>query len=202
VFCYLLGTHDLALTYGRDWHKLQGYTNADGASQEYRHPVSGHVFLIDGSAVSWSSHKQELITLSIAEAECVAAMHTSKELMWLCHLIGDLSHPPLTATTLLCDNQAAIRLAQADNYHACMKHIDICYHFICDMVKHKEVSLMYCPTNKITTDILTKVLPHWKVTQHSLSLRLGHPCGGVLESEGLGALRAATATCVMAQLHF
>jgi len=36
-------------------------------------------------------------------------------------------------------------------------------------------------------DILTKVLPHWKVSQHTLGLGLCHPCRGVLESEGSGA---------------
>ena len=36
-------------------------------------------------------------------------------------------------------------------------------------------------------DILTKVLPHWKVNQHALRLGLHCPCGGVLELEDSGA---------------
>jgi hypothetical protein len=30
------------------------------------HAILGYAFLIDGGAVSWSSHKQELVTLSTA----------------------------------------------------------------------------------------------------------------------------------------
>jgi hypothetical protein len=45
-------------------HELTGYTDADGATQDHRRAISGYVFLIDGAAVSRSSRKQELVTLS------------------------------------------------------------------------------------------------------------------------------------------
>ena len=107
MFHYLSGTCDLALTYGRDSHDLLGFTDADGASQDHHCVILGHAFLINGGAVSWSSQKKELVTLSTAEAEYVAATHATKETIWLRHLKGDLSAPIPTATTLFCDNQAA-----------------------------------------------------------------------------------------------
>jgi hypothetical protein len=88
---------------------------------------------------------------------------------------------------LHCDNQAAIKLAQDDNYHARTKHIDIRYHFIRDVVERKLIALEYCPTEDMTADILTKALPRWKVSQHALGLGLHRPCGGVLELDGTGA---------------
>ena len=182
VFRYLSGTRDQALTYGGEVHDLLGFTDADGASQEHRRAISGHAFLFNGGAVSWSSRKQELVTLSTAEAEYVAATHASKELIWLRRLKGDLSTPLTTATPLYCDNQAALRLAQADDYRARTKHIDLRYHFIRNVVERGEASLAYCPTDEMTADVLTKALPRWKVSQHSLALGLGRPCGGVLES--------------------
>jgi hypothetical protein len=62
VFYYLNGTKKLALTYGGNGkgQGLEGFSDADGASQEHRHVITGYVFLIDGGAVSWSSKKQEL----------------------------------------------------------------------------------------------------------------------------------------------
>jgi len=117
VFHYLSGTRNFAITYRRDRHSLQGYTDTDGFSQEHRHTISGHAFLIDGGAVSWSSWKQELVTLFTAGAEYVAAMHAAKEAIWLHRLIGDLHIPTAIATTLFCDNQAALHLAKTDNYH-------------------------------------------------------------------------------------
>jgi hypothetical protein len=187
VFRYLQGTCGMALTYGRDSHPLLGFTDSDGASQDHCRAISGYAFIMDGGAVSWSSRKQELVTLSTAESEYVAATHAAKELLWLRRLNGNLSAPSSSATTLFCDNQAAVRLAEADNYHACTKHIDIRYHFIRDTVQRGEVSLVYCPTDNMTADILTKALPRWKVVQHAVGLGLGRPCGGVLESGASGA---------------
>ena len=195
VFRYLSGTCNLAITYRRDRHNLQGYTNADGSSQEHRCTILGHAFLIDGSTISWSSRKQELVTLSTVEAEYVAATHAAKEAIWLRRLIGALHVPTAIGTTLFCDNQAALHLAKTDNYHAQTKHIDTRYYFICDIVKHGEISLAFCPTNDMTADILTKVLPGWRLVWHGHTLGLGRPCRGVLDSGASKAVRAAQ-TCL------
>jgi hypothetical protein len=45
--------------------------------------TTGHAFIMDGRAISWSSRKQELVTLSTAEAEYVVATHAAKEC--ICH---------------------------------------------------------------------------------------------------------------------
>ena len=76
------------LVYGTTDDGLEGYTDADGSSQEHRHAISGYVFLVNGGAVSWSSKKQELITLSTAESEYVAATYAAKEAIWLQRIIG------------------------------------------------------------------------------------------------------------------
>jgi hypothetical protein len=83
IIRYLSGTRDFVLTYGDERHDLLGYSDADGATQEHRHAISGYAFLIDGGAISWSSQKQELITLSTAKSEYVAATHAAKEALWL-----------------------------------------------------------------------------------------------------------------------
>ena len=72
IFQYLLNTKDLQLTFGGGKHGLEGYTDADSASQGHR-----------CTAVSWSSCKQELITLSTAEAEHVTTTYAIKEAIWL-----------------------------------------------------------------------------------------------------------------------
>src|SRR5882757_7117936 len=79
VMRYLSQTQDLELTYSGEQHDLVGYTDADGASQSHRRAISGYAFLIDSGVISWRSRKQELITLSTAEAEYVAARHAAKE---------------------------------------------------------------------------------------------------------------------------
>lgn len=113
------------LTYGTKTKGLIGYADTDSASEEHRHAIMGYAFIIDGTAISWSSCKQELVTLSMTEAGYVALTHTAKEALWLCHLISEifqsLSHP----TTVYNDNQSAITLTKDGNYHTRTKHIDI-----------------------------------------------------------------------------
>jgi hypothetical protein len=55
VFRYLTGTKNHALTYGNECHDLVGFTDANGASQEHHHAISGFTFLIDGATISWAS---------------------------------------------------------------------------------------------------------------------------------------------------
>ena len=85
VFRYLQGTKHWKLTFGGPGRKpgLEVYSDADGMSQETRHAISGYAFLLDGGAISWSSKKQELVTLSTTEAEYVALTHAAKEALWL-----------------------------------------------------------------------------------------------------------------------
>jgi hypothetical protein len=160
--------------YGGEQHDLIRYMDTDGASQPHRHAISGHMFLIDSRAISWSSRKQELMMLSTAKAKYVTAMHAAKEAIWLCHLIRELFPNSLTPTTLFCDNQAMLKLAIDDNYHVHTKHINICYHFISQVIKSNDITIIYCPTDNMTADILTKALPSWKVTHHTMGLGLQH----------------------------
>src|SRR5216683_2606408 len=172
VMHYLSGTKDFALTYGDERHDLLGYSDADGATQEHRHTISGYAFLIDGGVVSWSSRKQELITLSTAEAEYVAATHAAKEALWLRRLLFELFPSLETPTILFCDNQATLRLIEDDNYRARTKHIDKRYHFIRKVMQNGALQLIYCPTDNMAVDILTKALPKWKATFHASTLGL------------------------------
>ena len=130
IFCYLLETKNWELTYEATDNSLKGYTDADGSSQEYRHAISRYVFLMNGGAISWSSKKQELITLSTAESEYVATTYASKEALWLRQIIGELFGPVTEPTMLYSDSQSAIALTKDGSYHAWTKHIDIWYHFI------------------------------------------------------------------------
>ncbi|GBE84202.1 hypothetical protein SCP_0601800 [Sparassis crispa] len=172
VFRYLSGTKDLKLTYGAQGLDLVGYTDADGSMHEDRKAISGYAFLIDSGAVSWSSKRQEIIALSTTEAEYVAATHAAKEALWLCSLIGQVFQPFSEAVTLYSDNQSAIALSRDNQYHARTKHIDIRFHFIRWIVEEEKLKLIYCPTEDMVADCLTKALPSPKVKHFAAALGL------------------------------
>lgn len=172
IYRYLKGTRDLVLTYGGDNRGLVGYVDADGASQEHRRAISGYVFMVDGGAVSWSSKKQELVTLSTAEAEYVAQTHAAKEALWIRRLLTEIFKTVDTPTTLFSDSKSAIALAHDGHYHARTKHIDIRYHFIRYIIEAGTIKLVYCPTNDMTADTLTKALPSVKAKHFATALGL------------------------------
>jgi len=177
IFCYLKGTRNISLVYGDKKEDLQGWVDADGASQDHRRAISGYVFMVDGGAVSWTSKKQEIVTLSTTEAEYVAATHAAKEAVWLRRLFGEIfpaSSEINNVTHLHSDNKSAIALATGlGQYHARTKHIDIRYHFIRYIIDAGSIKLVYCPTDDQTADTLTKALPSLKVKHfaHAMGLR-------------------------------
>ena len=56
-------------------------------------------------------------------------------------------------------NQGAIELAKNAKHHNRTKHIDICHHFVREQVVSKEIKFIYCPTENIVADNMTKGLP-------------------------------------------
>ena len=177
IFRYLKGTRNISLVYGDKKEDLQGWVDADGASQDHRRAISGYMFMVDGGAVSWTSKKQEIVTLLTTEAEYVAATHAAKEAVWLRRLFGEIfpaSSEINNVTHLHSDNKSAIALATGSGqYHARTKHIDIRYHFIRYIIDAGSIKLVYCPTDDQTADTLTKALPSLKVKHfaHAMGLR-------------------------------
>ena len=89
----------------------------------------------------------------------------------------------ITITPLYCDNQATLKLATIDNYHARTKHIDTHFHFIGQTVADGIINLLYCLTEDMLADMLMKALPKWKVAVHANTLGLCNACGGVLNTD-------------------
>jgi len=172
VFAYLASTKDLWLTYGISSMDLEGYSDANDSMHEERKAILGYAFLLDGGAVSWSSKKQDIIALLTMEAEYMAAMQITKEAIWLQLLLGELFEEFTGLTTLYGDNQSAITLTCDHQYHARTKHIDICFYFIHWIVAEGKIKLVYCPTEDMIADTLTKALPSLKVKHFAMALGL------------------------------
>ena len=75
-------------------------------------------------------------------------------------------------TPLHSDSQSAIALTKDGSYHTRTKHIDIQYHFIHFIVDNGSLRLLYCPTEDMIADTLTKALPSVKVKHFTASLGL------------------------------
>jgi len=146
--------------------------DADGSMAEDRHAITGYAFLIDGRAVSWSSKCQEIVSLSTTESKYVAATHSGKEGLWLRSLLSEVFGTLKSLTTLFSDNQAAIALTRDHQYHSHTKHIDVRCHWIRWVVEEGSLHLIYCLTDNMAANALTKALPSPKVKHFATGLGL------------------------------
>ena len=136
-----------------------GYSDADWAGDVAdRKSTSGYVFLFGGAAISWKSSKQTCVALSTAEAEYIALSAASQEAVWLQQLFSDLLNEKVQETVIFEDNQSAICLAKSQQVRGRSKHIDIKYHYIRELVEAGKLKLLYCASEDMIADMLTKPL--------------------------------------------
>ena len=159
VIRYLGCTKHLWLTFGGiEKERLEGYCNSDWASQQHRHSISGFSFHFGKGAISWSSKKQSIVTLSSTEAEYVVQTHAAKEAIWLRNFVNEIQGNSSSPLTMLCDNQGVIALAKDNKFHSRTKHIDLRYHFIHEAVEDNKIRVKYIPTSENVADIFMKPL--------------------------------------------
>ncbi|KAL3721830.1 hypothetical protein ACJRO7_034209 [Eucalyptus globulus] len=160
IFRYLQGTKNFVLFYKKgEKSYLFGFTDSDYAGDvDDRRSTSGYVFMLGSGAVSWSSKKQSIVTLSTTEAEFVAATSCACQAIWLRKILEELQFKQQKATIIYCDNSSAIKLSKNPVLHGRSKHIDVKYHFLRDLTKDEVVELVFCRSEDQVADIFTKPL--------------------------------------------
>ncbi|WJX45133.1 hypothetical protein P8452_32036 [Trifolium repens] len=152
---------------GRD--ALEGYVDADYAGNvDTRKSLSGFVFTLFGTAVTWKANQQSVVVLSTTQAEYTALVEGVKEAIWLKGMIGELGIGQ-GCVKIHCDSQSAIHLTNHQVYHERTKHIDIRLHFVRDMIETKEIIVEKVASEENLADMFTKSLPRSRF-KHCLDL--------------------------------
>ncbi|RVW24226.1 Retrovirus-related Pol polyprotein from transposon TNT 1-94 [Vitis vinifera] len=128
-----------------------------------------------GTAISWTSNLQKIVTLSTTEAEYVAATEAGKEMIWLHGFLDELGKKQEMGI-LHSDSQSAIFLAKNSAFHSKSKHIQTKYHFIRYLVEDKLVILEKICGSKNPADMLTKGVTIEKLKLCATSIG-GHTIG-------------------------
>jgi len=92
------------------------------------------------------------------EAEFIALMSATQELIWLRVLLSSINHFSHIATLLLIDNQGAISLIKNSLSSKHNKHIELHYYFICEKFADGTIATKYISTDEQLADGLTKAL--------------------------------------------
>jgi transposase InsO family protein len=175
VLRYLKGTrtHTLVLG-GRTPLTLMGYSDSDYANcLDTSRSVGGYCFTLGSGMTSWCSRKQPTVADSSCYAEYIALHDAAHEVIFLRQLLEGIKFLPSGATQLLCDNDAASRLAEDHVWHSHTKHIRVKYHFTRELVDSGDLIVKRVGSKDNIADILTKPLsrPDFQRLRHYLGIR-------------------------------
>ena len=110
--------------------------------KDTRKSVSGLVATLEGTLLTYFSKTHRNLTLSCIEAEYVVLTVCSQEVNFVSVLMGQMTKVQNTSI-IYEDNQGTIFLANNRQVGICTKHIDICHHFLWDIVEDKYIGIKY-----------------------------------------------------------
>jgi hypothetical protein len=156
---YLVLTPNLGIWYPKGSHfEILGYSDADYAGCKVdRKSTSRTCNFFGRSLVSWSSKKQNSISLSTTEVEYGAAGSCCAQLLWMRQTLKDYGYT-MNHIPLLCDNESTIKIAYNPFEHSRTRNIDIRHHFLRDHAVEGDIVISHIGTNNQLADIFTKPL--------------------------------------------
>ena len=171
-------TQDFGLVFTKSAEKftVKGYSDSDfGGDLDRRRSTTGFVFRVGGNTVSWKSGLQQVVALSMTEAEYISLVEAIKEGLWLRGLTEELGYEQ-SEVVVGCDSQSAICLAKNNVFHDRTKHVVVSKHvalkmsFVRDMTEAGEVVIQKVHTSKNPANMLTKVILSNKFDQALVDL--------------------------------
>lgn len=120
--------------------------------------------MLYGGTISWSSRKQNLVSISSTESEYYALSETAREIQWIIQLLKDFEIMINCPVKIFCDSQSCIKMIENEKFSNRTKHIDVRCHHVKELLQEKLIELCYCPTDENVADMLTKPLAGTKIS--------------------------------------
>jgi hypothetical protein len=174
---YIQHTKEYTLTFfkpratDQDPGIINAFSDADWAGETHSgRSTTGMVIMKNGSAISWSSKRQGVVSTSTMESEYIALFNTVQNAIFMSNLEEQFHTVTWYSPNILCDNQAAIAVASGgDMEFKRSKFMNVKYHYVRQIKKKDLIEIHYVKSADNTADLFTKRLPHG-----SLSVLRGH----------------------------
>jgi len=95
--------------------ELKAYADASHGGEKAR-SQSGTLLLLGEQLVGWTSRRQDVVALSITEAEYISDCEGAKDLLWAKQFLEELGISQLTPPTLLMDSKGAAYLTKTTKF--------------------------------------------------------------------------------------
>ena len=156
---YFNSTRDLALIIKHNpGSTIEAYIDASYGIHNDCRSHTGMIITLGHGAMDTRSTKQKLNTKSSTESELVALSDMCGKVIWCREfLIGQGMNPP--PARVYQDNQSTLAMIKhGSSTSDRTKHVSIRYFWVKDRVDQGEIEVIYCPTEDMIADILTKPL--------------------------------------------
>ncbi len=166
ILKYLNSTKNYKITY-KGTGEIVAYTDADLGGDFYdKKSTSGSIILMGTDPICWSSKKQSTVATSTMESEYIGTSVCAKKCIWIQHILYELFNfkQPIKIYT---DNLSSKRTIENGQINSKLKHINLKYYFIKDLIKNNKIILEYVSTENMLADVLTKNVNGPKMTKFS-----------------------------------
>ena len=107
-------------------------------------------------ALTWKSKSQRSVTLSSLEAEYVALSEAAKEIKFVYQLLQSIGIDIELPITVKVDNIGAIFMSENTSTSGRMKHVDVRYRYVNEMVMDRFLKIKFVKTKENVADIFMK----------------------------------------------
>ena len=119
---------------------------------------TGALLTLGNQPIRWYSRRQDIVSLSITEAEYIMDCEGAKDAAWIRQFLQQL-HITTPAPVLKTDNKGAYNLAQTSKFLWRSHHIEHRYHYLRQQCQRGLLTIKTIPRKENPADILTKLLP-------------------------------------------
>ena len=98
------------------------------------------------------------MALSTVKAEYVAMSWCAQQMVWVHSWMSEVGIDYLLSGLLKGDNHGAIALMKNTKDHGKVKHIDICHHYIRELIQSGAISVEQVSSADNLADLFTKLL--------------------------------------------
>ena len=120
---------------------------------------SGAMMTIGKQPIGWWSQRQDIVALSITEAEYIADCEGVKDTAWIRQLLKEMKVTLESAPMLKTDSEGAKNLSKTAKYLRRSCHIQHRFHYLREEVNCRNLHILAILGKENQADILTKITP-------------------------------------------
>ena len=165
---FLKATQDEVTTMSADdTMTIKWHVDASFAVHQDKKSHTGATMSLGSGIIASTSIKQKVNTRSSTEAELVSIDDVISKILWT-KLFIEAQGFTINLNLVYRDNQSSMKLEENGKSSSGKRtrHFEIKYFYITDLIKRKQVTIEYCPTDEMIADYMTKPLTGMKFHIH------------------------------------